>query len=396
MRAETRDVGDEIIRAVKAYVAEALAPLVERVSTVEEHWRARAAPEKGEKGDPGADGKDVDVQAIVDLVVAVAAPAVKATIAEHVEKAIAALPAPLPGKDGAPGNDGKDADPEVMREIIRSLVMEAVAKLPAPKDGKDGRDGKDADMAALGETLRIKVENAVGALPPPKDGKDGAPGKDIDTEAVRVAIESLVEKAVSRLPTPKDGKDGRDGRDGKDAREPKDGQDGEPGRDALQIVPLVGIDTTKSYPRGTWANYRGGTFFTVRASDPFAEPVAEQTLSNAGWAVAFDGIYDEIEEYQDEGRRIEKTTVWSSGRTKKTTRVGRSVLYRGVYRPDVEYRCGDQVTWGGSQWHCQAEATKERPGGGSPDWVLSVKQGDPGKAAKIEASDKPAGTIKLR
>jgi hypothetical protein len=109
-----------------------------------------------------------------------------------------------------------------------------------------------------------------------------------------------------------------------------------------------------------------------------------------------DGVYDEVEDYLDDGRRIEKTIIWASGRTKKVTRVGRSVLYRGVYKPDVEYRCGDQVTWGGSQWHCMAELTKERPGGGSPDWVLAVKQGDPGKPGKIESGDRPAGVVKLK
>ena len=54
------------------------------------------------------------------------------------------------------------------------------------------------------------------------------------------------------------------------------------------------------------------------------------------------------------------------------------------------------VTWGGSQWHCMAELTKERPGGGSPDWVLAVKQGDPGKPGKIESGDRPAGVVKLK
>jgi hypothetical protein len=382
-----------------------------RIATLEEHWRARPVPEKGDKGDPGPAGKDADVQAIIaEVIKAIPEPVPglkgeRGDVGEPGKDGRDGVDGKdgLPGKDGpqglqgGAGRDGKDVDEERVVAQVRALFDAH----PKPKDGAPGErgaPGKDVDEAVVRALVAELTAKAVSAIPAPKDGRDG---KDIDPETLRETLEVMLSKAIAALPKPvdgrngTDGKDGRDGRDGKDARESKDGKDGDPGRDAPHVVPLVGIDPARSYPRGTWANYRGGMFFTVRASDPFAEPVSERTLADAGWACAFDGIYDEIEEYQDEGRRIEKTTVWASGRTKKITRIGRSVLYRGVYRPDVEYRCGDQVTWGGSQWHCQVEATKERPGGGSPDWVLAVKQGDPGKAAKIESTNKPVGQIKL-
>jgi hypothetical protein len=253
--------------------------------------------------------------------------------------------------------------------------------MPVPTNGKDGAPGKDG------------VDGKDGS-----DGKDGAPGpkgedgRSIDVAEVHRLISDLVSKAIAAIPVPKDGKDGRDGRDGKDGA----GKDGEPGRDALQIVPSVGIDCARGYPRGTWATYRGGTFFAARQTDPFTEPVSERTLAEAGWACAMDAVWDELEEYLDEGRRIEKTTFWASGRSRKTTRIGRSVLYRGVWKQGTEYRAGDQVTSGGSTWHCQAETTQERPGGGCPDWVLAVKQGEPGRAAKVESGDRASGPVRLR
>lgn len=56
-------------------------------------------------------------------------------------------------------------------------------------------------------------------------------------------------------------------------------------------------------------------------------------------------------------------------------------IYRGVYQPERGYDRGDQVTFGGSQWHCN-EATSDKPGDGSPAWTLSVKRGRDGRSVK--------------
>jgi len=293
------------------------------------------------------------------------------------EAQIKALPAPakgekgdpgpegIQGKAGAEGKDGRDADMTVVMTAIENEIARSVSTIPIPKDGKDGNPGEAGKDGING-----------------KDGKDGIDGKD--------------GKPGDRGEHGKDGADGRDGKDGRDAKDGRDGKDGEPGRDALAIMPLDGIDHGKSYPRGTWACFRGGTFCAVRATDPFPETLGPTTLATAGWACAMDGVWDEIEEHLEDGRRIEKVTIWASGKVRKATRIGRSVIYRGLYKSDVEYTKGDQVTWNGSQWYCAADKTNAAPGHGSPDWVLAVKHGEPGKSARVESSNAPASVVKLK
>lgn len=53
-------------------------------------------------------------------------------------------------------------------------------------------------------------------------------------------------------------------------------------------------------------------------------------------------------------------------------------IQRGVYTEGKSYEQGDVVTWGGSQWHCDAETTT-KPGDGSKGWTLVVKRGRDGK-----------------
>lgn len=131
---------------VRDYVAEGLAGIAARLKAIEER-----EPLKGEKGEAGVDGKD--------------------------------------GPPGRDGTDGRDADPE----LVRQIVAEIVAGLPAAKDGRDGVDGKEGSPGRDGV-----------------DGKDGLPGKD-----------------------GKDGVDGRDGLPGVPGRDGADGKDGASGQDGL-------------------------------------------------------------------------------------------------------------------------------------------------------------------
>jgi hypothetical protein len=48
--------------------------------------------------------------------------------------------------------------------------------------------------------------------------------------------------------------------------------------------------------------------------------------------------------------------------------------YRGVWKSDDMYAAGDFVTYQGGIWHCSADSTKAKPGGGLP-WTLAVKSG---------------------
>jgi hypothetical protein len=197
----------EIVETVKGYVAKEVAPLVrlnEALSARVAELEARSAPEPvhgkdgvgvqdvrfadggvfiltltdGKSyespplvGQPGKDGKDADPVEV------------EAAIAEHVEKAVSALPKPKDGRDGSDGKDGKDADPQAVAELVEASVQKAVASIPVPKDGRDGLDGKDGVGVAgalidrSGE-LVVTLTNGETKSLGPVVGKDGADGND--------------------------------------------------------------------------------------------------------------------------------------------------------------------------------------------------------------------------
>jgi hypothetical protein len=129
------------------------------------------------------DGKDADPALVASLV------------AEHVERAVAAIPAP---------KDGHSPTAEELALAIAEVVQRAVSALPVAKDGVSlagavidrdggliltlsdgttrelgrvvGKDGADADM----EALQRRADEMVAALPKPKDGKDGFGFDDFD------------------------------------------------------------------------------------------------------------------------------------------------------------------------------------------------------------------------
>lgn len=141
-----------------------------------------------------------------------------ATVADLLADAVEKLPAPAAGKD---------ADPEV----IRQMVTDAVALIPAAKNGEPGRDadpalveqmvtekvaaaiaeieppaaGKDADPEVTAELVRAEVERAVAALPAPQDGKS------VSVEDLSPLVEETVSKAVAALPPPEKGEPGAPG-----------------------------------------------------------------------------------------------------------------------------------------------------------------------------------------
>lgn len=67
-------------------------------------------------------------------------------------------------------------------------------------------------------------------------------------------------------------------------------------------------------------------------------------------------------------------------------------IQRGVYVEGKSYSQGDVVTWGGSQWHCDAE-TSTKPGEGSKAWTLIVKRGRDGKDGRDAAGALPVVSI---
>jgi len=277
-------------------------------------------------------------------------------IALKVEERIATIALPPKGEKGDRGEKGEKGDPGEP-----GLPGAAGADgLP----GERGEKGDPGEKGEAGERGERGPEGLVGPTGAPGkdgtngwDGKDGAPGER--------------------------GEKGENGRDGKDGRDGRDGEDGLPGKDAAAVVPLDGIDCTRTYPRGTWAAYRGGLFCSQRATDPF-DP--ELDPIDAGWTCVLNGIHRVGEEVFDDGRLIRRTIVLSNGDFEATEIRTKAVIYRGVFKAG-DYFAGDMVTWGGSVWHALKD-TNVQPGGGCPDWQLAVKKGEPGKAARSE--DPPA------
>lgn len=264
----------------------------------------------------------------------------------RIEERIAQIQLPPKGEKGDPGEPGAQGE--------RGEPGAPGQGGEPGKDGRDGADGKDGQDGAPGKDGEPGPQG-----PPGKDGEPGIDGKD--------GLDG------------KDGAPGKDGQDGAKGEAGRDGKDGADGRDALAIVPLDGIDHTRTYPRGTWAMHRGGTFCSIRATDPFSLPLEPDTLARAGWACAMDGIHAQLDEPLDDGRTIRRVTEWASGKRATVDLATKAVIYRRIWKPEATYQAGDLVTWAGSVWHCSVDQTSEQPGGGRPDWVLMVKRGDPGK-----------------
>ncbi len=168
------------------------------------------------------------------------------------------------------------------------------------------------------------------------------------------------------------------GEDGEDGHE---GRKGDPGRDALAIDPIAGVDIKRSYPKGTFAAFRGGLFFATRETEPL-EGVARPTL--AGWHPAMNGICSDVETLEDGGRFRVRTVEMSDGSVSVQRQKTMMQINRGVYQSIRTYDVGDVVTFDGSMFACQIETTerpKQRDPTGPQAWLLCVKHGKDGKDA---------------
>jgi len=243
------------------------------------------------------------------------------------------------GEPGVKGEKGDDAtvDPIQLKNIVDESVTAAVAKLPQPVNGKDGQDGK--------------------------------PGESIHPDTIARMINEQVAAAVANLPRTQ-AVDGRDG------------------RDALSLEILPAIDEAKSYPRGTFAEHRGGTIRSIRNTDPITDG-----LEKAGWTVVVNGIDSETEVPSDEGRTLTRTTHYTNGRQLVRTIKSNVVLDRGVWR-DGEYQAGDGVTLGGSFWIAQ-RVTTDKPET-SDAWRLAVKRGRDGKDGKPPEAPAASTPVRLK
>jgi hypothetical protein len=270
----------------------------------------------------------------------------------------------VPGRDGAPGKDGcdgVDADPELVETLAAGVKrIDAALKRQPPIASSFLID----EAGVLQAIYPDGATKAIGRV----RGEDGERGASLMDGSINAEGQLVLRMSDGRV-IPAGIVRGAPGRDG------KDGERGPAGRDAIEVRILSGIDESKSYPEGSCARHRGGVVRAERQTDP----VTDGDLLRAGWAVVLDGIAEESERVLDDGRMLERTTVYTSGRS-FTRRIETAVaIYRGVWK-EGSYRRGDLVTRDGSQWHCEKD-TAATPGL-SPDWRLCVKRGRDGKDGK--------------
>jgi hypothetical protein len=389
---------DQVIAAAKGFVKRATVALGTRIDAIEATVKAipsgkdGAPGPRGEKGEPG------------DSITGPAGPAgEKGEPGESIAgpagekgqpgESIVGPPGPAGekgeagesivgprGEKGEAGQPGKDVDPAVLlalREEVAAfksvaeqatLALLEIAELKAaPKSPTSFLLDEAGELVAVypdGETKAIGMVR----------GKNGARGASVMDGSVdddgnlilRISDGRIINAGNVR------GKNGRDG----------DSAPGVPGRDAIEIKVLPGIDESKSYPEGTCALYRGGTIRAERQTDP----LADSDLIKAGWRVALEGIAEETEQSLDDGRVIERTTIYTSGKSFTRTLQTSQMLYQGVFKDGAGYHRGDAVTWDGSVWIAQ-KATSNAPGRDSSDWRLAVKRGVNGKDGKSIKGD---------
>jgi hypothetical protein len=343
-----------IAGVVREHVGSALTPLLKRMESFEQRMaEIRQAPEN-----------------------------LDAIVAQKAADAVAALPVP---------KDGKSADMESLRADLARMVSE----LPAPEAGKSftlddalplvdritgeirAKSEREVSLLSHAASEAVKtLDQAVASLRQPEDGKSvtiddlkpiirelmseiPAPkdGVSVTAEDVRPMIEGMIvaavgdalAKAIDAVPAPKNG---------------------EPGRNALDLEILASIDETKAYPRGTYATHKGGVWRTFQATEGMR-----------GWECIVDGVADQSVEQVDE-RSFILVSRKSSGAEVRTAIAIPSLIDRGVYKAESEYRTGDGTTWAGSYWIAQKDAPIGKPGEpGSDGWRLAVKKGEKGAGA---------------
>lgn len=224
---------------------------------------------------------------------------------------------------------------------LAALVKAAVAEIEIPKPEpvelpdigalvKSAVDAIELPAVELPDVAAL-VKEAVSAIELPKPEPIELPD-----------VAALVREAVAEIPKAADGRDALD----------------------IQILPF--IDDAKSYPRGTFAKHDGGLFRSY-----------EQTHGMRGWECIVEGIAS-LEVVQDGERGMKAIARLSGGKSVEHAIHVPVVLDRGVYAQDGAYTKGDGVTYGGSYWILQDDASDGAPGI-AKCWRLSVKKGRDGK-----------------
>ena len=305
---------------IGGFVLKAIAPLIERLQKLE----SRVPAKDGTDGKDGRDGVD--------------------------------------GKDGSPGEKGADGKDGPTIEDLEALIEKKFATLPKIPVNQliDAR----GNLVSIFEDGEAKIVGMV-------RGNDGPCGES-------VMDCSINEEGILYLHM----SGGRKIRVGKVRGEnglPGETIKGPPGRDANEINILFAIDENKSYPEGVYARWRGGVIRANRQTDS----IADGNISEAGWITIHEGIASESEEILDDGRVIERTTIYTSGKVWKRQFKTATILDQGVWK-EKTYDRGDTVSLAGSMFIAQRDTLATDKPEQSDAWRLSVKRGRNGSDGKLK------------
>lgn len=197
--------GTEMVEVVKTYFERQFTPFMARLEALEQQIKSIPA---------ARDGRDADTDAVASVVVSKLMPEIdslRATVESIdtvtpdivkslVNEALATLPAP---KDGAPGEPGKSLEPADIAPLIEAAVEKRVAAIEI-KDGRDGLGMAGAMIDREGQLLITMTDGSVKTL----GAVVGADGKSVGPEDIVPLIKTEVAAAVAALPPAPAGKDG--------------------------------------------------------------------------------------------------------------------------------------------------------------------------------------------
>jgi hypothetical protein len=210
-----------------------------------------------------------------------------------------------------------------------------------------------SEVVDLGKELRGVIDDYLKNLPKPENGKDG---EDAPAPTAEQIAEAVTAWMVANFTQPTNGKDGNDG------------------KDSTEIEVLPSIDDDKSYPKGTWASYKGGLIKSTRTTSA----LIGKSLLEAGWDVIVQGVHS-VEVHPLADGEFAVKTMLTGGKDHITKFAVPVMVYKGIWKEGA-YTKGNTVTTGGSLWHCNKDTT-DKPGT-SEAWQLCAKKGTDGRDGK--------------
>jgi hypothetical protein len=230
-------------------------------------------------------------------------------------------------------------NPQIMDALVQTINEAINTKVKALKDDlvssianeqrrhliQLSKTAVKSEVVDLGKELRGVIDDYIKNLPKPENGKDG---EDAPAPTAEQIAEAVTAWMVANFTQPTNGKDGNDG------------------KDSTELEVLPSIDDDKSYPKGTWASYKGGLIKSTRTTSA----LIGKSLLEAGWDVIVQGVHSVEVHPLDDGEFAVKTML-TGGKDHITKFAVPVMVYKGIWKEGA-YTKGNTVTTGGSLWHC--------------------------------------------